>query len=95
VGDVSAGGGEIVFSRIGWPGYLVSNATVTDPVDDYLLTVRVSPKDANKQISIRYAPPHWGFLIRLLYAAIAIGLVWSLLAAFAPRLRQRRQAGAS
>ncbi|MDX6234510.1 MAG: hypothetical protein QOH68_3618 [Nocardioidaceae bacterium] len=91
VGDVPAGGGEVVFSRIAWPGYLVSNATVTHPVDDYLLTVRVSPKDANRQISVRYAPPHWGLLIRLLYAAIAIDLAWSLVAAFAPRIRRRSQ----
>jgi hypothetical protein len=93
VGDVPAGGGEIVFSRIGWPGYQVSNGAVTDPVDDYLLTVRVSPKDANKQITIRYGPPHWGLLIRLLAAAIAIGLAWSLFAALGPlRGRSRRLA---
>jgi hypothetical protein len=90
VGDVPAGGGEIVFSRIGWPGYQVSNATVVHPVDDYLLTVRVSPKDANKQITIRYAPPHWHLLILLLATAIAIGLAWSLVAALAPRVRRRR-----
>jgi hypothetical protein len=91
VGDVPAGGGEVVFSRIAWPGYQASNATVTDPVDDYLLTVHVSPKNANKDITIHYAPPHWAFLIRLLLAAIAIGLAWSLLAALAPRLPRRRR----
>ena len=40
-----------MFSRLAWPGYQVSNATVVDPVDDYLLTVRVSPDDANSEIS--------------------------------------------
>ncbi|MGH8892880.1 MAG: hypothetical protein ACRDWY_06175 [Actinomycetes bacterium] len=90
VGNVPAGGGEIVFSRLAWPGYQVTNATVIDPVDKYLLAVHVSPDDANRAITIHYEPPHWTFLIRLMFAGIAIGLAWSLLAALTPRLRQRR-----
>jgi hypothetical protein len=88
IGAVPPGGGDVVFSRIAWPGYQAGNATVAHPVDDYLLTVHVSPDDANKQLTIHYQPPHWTFLIRLLAAALLIGLAWSLLTALTPRRRR-------
>lgn len=94
VGDVPAGGGEIVLSRIAWPGYQVSNATVIDPVDDYLLTLRVSPSDANRVITVHYEPPHWTFLLRCLAAAIVAGLIWSLVSALATRRRDESKLAA-
>ena len=91
VGEVPPDGGEIVLSRIDWPGYQVTNADVVDPVDDYLLTLRVSPDQANSEIDVRYAPPHWNFLLAGLGAAAAIGLVWSVGAAVLPVVRRRRR----
>ena len=91
VGDVPAGGGEVVLSRIDWPGYQVTNATVTNPVDDYLLTLRVSPADANSKIDVRYTPPHWTLLLGGLTAAGVIGLIWSIGAAMLPVVRRRRR----
>jgi hypothetical protein len=91
VGDVPSAGGEIVLSRIDWPGYQVTNATVADPVDDYLLTLRVSPDQANSEIDVRYAPPHWTLTLVGLAAAVATGLIWSLVAALLPLARRRRR----
>ena len=91
VGDVPASGGEIVLSRIDWPGYAVTNASVIDPVDDYLLTLRVSPAEANREIDVRYAPPHWDLVLTGLAAAGVVGLLWSLGAAAPPVVRRRRR----
>jgi len=93
VGKVPAGGGEIVLSRIDWPGYQVSNATPADPVDGYLLTLTVTPEDANREIDIRYRPPQWTLLLSGLAAAGVVGLIWSVASAVVPIVRRRRGSG--
>jgi hypothetical protein len=90
VGDVPAGGGDIVLSRVDWPGYQVTNAKVAEPVDDYLLTLHVSSTDAHREIVARYAPPHWPLLLASLAVAGLISLGWSIAAAAAPILRRRQ-----
>ena len=88
VAEVPPGGGEVVLSRLAWPGYQATGATLADPVDNYLLTLRVSPDQTGSEIEVRYAPPHWTLLLVALAAAVAAGLIWSIGAAASPVVRR-------
>ena len=88
VAAVPAGGGEIVLSRLDWPGYRIHGATAVDPVDDYLLTLKVTPDASGQEVSLRYEPPHWHAMLGLLAFACLAGLIWSLGEAI--RSRRRR-----
>lgn len=86
VDDVAPGGGEIVFSRLAWPGYEASGARITEPERGYLLTVAIDEQAVGTEVTVRFRPP--GFVIELL-SAIAAGLIgvgWTVLLA----LRGRR-----
>ena len=48
VNSVGAGGGDVVFSRLNWPGYGATNATVMAPIDKFLLRVHVSADATGK-----------------------------------------------
>jgi hypothetical protein len=88
VAAVPAAGGEIVLSRLDWPGYRIHGATAVDPVDDYLLTLKVAPDASGQEVSLRYEPPYWHALLGLLAFACLAGLIWSLAEAIGSRRRR-------
>jgi len=87
VDDVPAGGGEIVFSRLAWPGYLVDGAQLGDPVRGYLLTVDVPEDAAGTTITVTFRPPGWTVEILAFGGAVLGMIVWLILR----RVRGRRE----
>ncbi|WP_157759441.1 hypothetical protein [Cellulosimicrobium cellulans] len=88
VDGVPEGGGQIVFSRLAWPGYTVEGASLADPVRDYLLTVDVPPTSAGERVTVSFLPPGWTVGLVSLGVAIGGALVWSILSLAVPRFRR-------
>lgn len=90
LGDVPAQGGRIVTSRLAWPGYTASGATITDPLRGYLLTLDVPSSAAGTSVEVLFTPPGWRMGSVLIVAAPGLALLWS--AGFVV-LRRRRRSG--
>jgi hypothetical protein len=65
--------GKIVLSRLAWPGYTVSGATLSAPTDKYLLTIKVSKAESSKVVTITFRPPGWGLEVSSLILALMLG----------------------
>lgn len=89
VDAVPSQGGDVVLSRLPWPGYSVTNAAFADPVSDYLLTVSVPPSSQGKTVTVAYQPPMWGLSKVSLAVSLVITVIASLLHALLV-LRRRR-----
>lgn len=83
-------GGQLVFSRLAWPGYAVSGGGLAAPVDGYLLTVDVPATAAGQTIAVRYSPPGWQIERLAGLLGVGLGAVWSLAFAVARLVRRRR-----
>ena len=57
--DVTEEQGEIVFSRLAWPGYTSSGGKLLAPERGYLLTLGVTPADVGEELTIVFRPPGW------------------------------------
>lgn len=79
VDQVPAGGAKVVTSRLAWPGYEAEGASIADPLRGYLLTVDVPAGSEGQDIRITFEPPAWPVLVVLIYAAIGLGMAWSVL----------------
>ena len=86
IGSVPSGGGTVVLSRLAWPGYSVEGGTLGDPVDDYLLTVKVPPGGEHRTVTVRYSPPGWALERTTLAIALVLGSLWSLVLLLPRRL---------
>lgn len=88
VDQVSAGGGEIVLSRLAWPGYTTTGGWLEDPERGYLLTIGLAESDEGTEITVRFQPPGW--VAEVIAAALAgvIGVGWTVWYA----VRRRREA---
>ncbi|WP_461169099.1 hypothetical protein [Arthrobacter sp. Z1-15] len=95
VEEVSDGGGEVVMSRLAWPGYDAEGATVADPLRGYLLTVNIPADSEGQDIRITFEPPAWPVLVVLIYTAIGLGLLWSVLHLVQSLKRNRNRVGAA
>jgi TRAP-type C4-dicarboxylate transport system permease small subunit len=92
VGAVPSGGGQVVLSRLAWPGYTVSAGTLADPDRDYLVTVNVPADAAGTVIELDFQPPGWSVAV----AAFALGMVLMVLLSvlhLIQRMRNRRRTG--
>jgi len=89
VGSVPAGGGTVTFSRLAWPGYSVTNGSLADSVDGYLLTVDVPPGSEGKTVTVRFLPPGWWLEVATWSIAVLLGGGWIVLAAVRSRRRRR------
>lgn len=85
INDVPADGGELVFSRLAWPGYLVDGAQLTEPVRGYLLTVEVPEDAAGTTVTVTFRPPGWIAEVLAFGGAVLGTLVWLVI-----RLVRRR-----
>ena len=86
VDQVPAGGGRVVLSRLQWPGYTATGASLVDPTDGYLVTVAVPAGAAGQQVTVSFSPPGWGLELVTLGAAAFLALGWVVVAA----VRRRR-----
>lgn len=81
VDEVPSDGGDVVLSRLAWPGYSVSGATLSDPARGYLVNVSVSPESIGETVTVSFRPPGWTLEIAAagfaaLVAAFMIGEVY-------------------
>ncbi|WP_299087405.1 hypothetical protein [uncultured Microbacterium sp.] len=80
VDSAPAVGGEVVFSRLAWPGYLVDGATLVDPERGYLLTTRVDADAVGTVVTVSFTPPGWavevGSALAALLLALVAGVLW-------------------
>ncbi len=76
IDSAPADGGDVVFSRLAWPGYTVSGAELTDPARGFLLTARVDQADVGELVTVRFRPPGWSIELT------AVGLAVALAAAY-------------
>jgi len=90
VDNVPAGGGKVTFSRLAWPGYTVTNGSLADSVDRYLLTVDVPPGSVGKTVTVRFLPPGWWLEVATWSIAVLLGGGWIVVAAVRTRRRRRR-----
>lgn len=89
VRQVSGQGGTVVLSRLKWPGYQVTNASLAAPVDDYLVTLDVPADSAGSTVVLEFQPPGWRLEQAALFLALGGGLLWSAMAAALSRRRRR------
>jgi hypothetical protein len=92
VDEVPAGGGEVVLSRLAWPGYQlhgeVQGARLGRPVGGMLVAVDVPADARDRTVSLHYAPPSWWLALGCWWLAIGLGVLWSVLSS-----ARRRRAG--
>lgn len=90
VDAVPSGGGEIVLSRLPWPGYSVDNASFASPVNDFLVTLDVPEDSEGEVVTVEYAPPRWGLSVALGIFSVAVSLLLSAAHVLRRVLRRRR-----
>ncbi len=59
IDEVPSQGGQVVFSRLAWPGYTVKGGDLTHPVKDFLLRVEVPAGREGQDITVTFRPPGW------------------------------------
>jgi hypothetical protein len=77
VDSAPAGGGKVVFSRLAWPGYTASGATLGAPADGFLLTVDV--EEGSRTVHVEFRPPGLSVAITGIVIAVLGIAGWSLL----------------
>ena len=80
VREVPPGGGDVVFSRLAWPGYTTDGGgQISRPTDNYLLTIRVPEDAVGKTLTVEYSPPGWAVAKAAFAVGVGLALGWSLL----------------
>lgn len=87
----SNSGGTVVLSRLAWPGYDVSGASMAEPTRGYLVTLAIPAGAAGTNVSLTFEPPAWRFLVVTIYLAMAGGLAWCIAEYVFTRRRNRRE----
>ena len=59
VDAVPADGGTVVLSLLDWPGYATDVGSLADPVDGYLVTVRLPASAQGETVHVGFHPPGW------------------------------------
>lgn len=90
VDEVPAHGGTVVLSRLAWPGYEASGASLDDPLEQLLVRVRIEASSAGQQVTVHWDPPGWQVERLAWWLAIVAAAVWSVVETFS----RRRFAGA-
>jgi len=93
VDSVPAGGGQVVLSRLDWPGYSVDGGELAPSVRGYLLTVDVDDAAAGSVVTVSFTPPGWTIGLVSIALATAGILVWGAWSALAARRRRARVGG--
>ena len=88
VDRVPAGGGTVVFSRLAWPGYEVSGASLVAPTAKMLVTVHLARVVRRTYRHADWSPPGWRSELAAWWLAVLGGLAWSV-AQFVHRTRSR------
>jgi hypothetical protein len=85
-----ADSGEVVLSRLTWPGYSSQDAEIVEPVHTYLLSVDISSASEGDIVTLEFTPPGWRLEVVCLFAALIAVLGW-MIGGLAVRLRDERR----
>lgn len=85
-------GGNVVLSRMAWPGYAVQGGTLQPPTDGYLLTVGVPAVASGQTITVKFSPPGWTLELATFGLGVGAGLLWIVAAAVQRRRRRSSSA---
>lgn len=77
VDAVDGRAGEVVLSRIDWPGYRVDGAREAEPTQGYLLTVEVTPDDVGREVTVSFRPPGWPVELASAVLAVIVAVAWT------------------
>jgi hypothetical protein len=89
VSTVPPEGGEVVFSRLDWPGYSTTAGRITDPTDNYLLTLELDEDSIGTTVTVRFDPPGWHLELALLAISLLGGAGWGAAAAWSRAAARR------
>jgi hypothetical protein len=89
VDAVPAQGGTVVLSLLAWPGYATSVGSLADPVDGYLVAVKLPASASGQVVHVGFHPPGWALEVGAWALALVAGAAWSV--AFAVRRRRRAE----
>lgn len=92
VDSVPEGGGQVVLSRLAWPGYRTTAGTLGAPLRGYLLSVQVSTADIGKTVEVSYQPPFWTACVAGVVVSFVGVISWALGLVF---WRARRRMGST
>jgi hypothetical protein len=87
VDSVPVGGGEVIFSRLAWPGYTTTGGSFVDPERGYLLSLHVDPDDEGSAITVQFRPPGWALEVGCALVAAIVAIGWSVWSALRGRRR--------
>jgi hypothetical protein len=90
VDGIPADGGTVVLSRLAWPGYTASGASLAAPTARMLVTVHLDPSSAGRVVIVAWNPPGWRLERAAWGLAILGGLAWSLAVYFVRRRNRLR-----
>ncbi|CEH02555.1 Putative membrane protein [Propionibacterium freudenreichii] len=92
INAVGARGGTIALSRLAWPGYSVSGASLGTPIRDYLLTVDVPASAVGTEVTLTFRPPGWSIEIAAFALAWVLAITYALVRWARRRKARRAQA---
>ena len=85
VDHVPSTGGTVVLSLLDWPGYHTDVGSLADPVDRYLVTVRLPASAQGEVAHVDFAPPWWHVELGAWLLALLVGGAWSVVNARSKR----------
>lgn len=95
VDSVPDGGGTVALSRISWPGYEVSNGTVSDElIDGFLMAVDVPASSEGQTVSVTFKNPGWQVQTTAAGLLILVLVLWTGLTIVARARRRSAGTGA-
>ncbi|HYI51838.1 MAG TPA: hypothetical protein VEX42_09710 [Microbacterium sp.] len=87
VDSAPAEGGTVTFSRLAWPGYTASGATLGAPADGFLVTLDVSEDSGT--VELQFRPAGLAIALACIAVAVLVIAVWSAILVRARRKRSR------
>jgi hypothetical protein len=87
VDQVPSGGGRTALARLPWPGYEVRGASISSPVDGFLLAVDVPGDAAGRTVSVAFTPPGWVAGVALWCLGVGGMVLWAALDLIGARRR--------
>lgn len=77
VDQVPSVGGSAALARLPWPGYEVRGASISSPVDGFLLAVDVPGDAAGRTVSVAFTPPGWSAAVALWSVGVGGMALWT------------------
>lgn len=87
VDRVPSAGGDLVLSRLAWPGYHADGGRLVAPLEGMLVRVHVDGSSAGHEVSVVFRPPGWPLELACLALALLLTVGWCALLVLRRRSR--------